>query len=107
MDIDKAVQKALDELKTQNVFMPHHENMVRQYLCMMYGAGFDLARKIRSHQREVIQMDRFGNVIATHPSAAEASRITKVYKTGIKDCCNGKINQAKGFHWKYNDRKSA
>ena len=103
MDIDKAVQKALDELKTQNSYLPIHENLVRQYLSMMYAIGYDEGRQKRATSHPILQLNKFGKPIDTFESAAAAERKTSVSATHIIKVCKGRAHTAGKYFWKYAD----
>lgn len=55
--------------------------------------------------KPVIQFSLLGDVIAYYPSIKEASITTKTHISVIIACCQGKINQSKGFIWMYNEDK--
>lgn len=51
--------------------------------------------------KKVNQKDMNGNIIATYPSAKEASRKTKFNQSHISECCRKEIRQYKGYIWEY------
>lgn len=50
--------------------------------------------------KPVLQYDLYGNLINNYSGASEASRMTKIDRSGISHCCKGKIKTAGGFIWK-------
>jgi group I intron endonuclease len=54
-----------------------------------------------SRKKLVYQYTLEGVLITTHPSAAEASRISGVSKTSITRCCREERKNGCGFIWKY------
>ena len=58
--------------------------------------------KIRPNiYKSVIQLDKNDNFIAKFSSLKEASETTKCYQPAISMWCKGKLNQTKGFKFKY------
>ena len=51
--------------------------------------------------KPVQQCDLRGNIIQVFGGAREASRVTGYCRSGIIDCCNGKLKQHKGYIWKF------
>jgi hypothetical protein len=51
--------------------------------------------------RDVVQIDKNGNIINEYSSLADASRKTKIEKNTIWLCCKGKKKSAGGFTWRY------
>lgn len=49
----------------------------------------------------VNQIDKYGNVVATYSSIAEASKAVNGYTSHITNCCKGRRNTHKGFSWRY------
>ena len=104
MDIEKAINKLTQELLKQRVVLPGHKNIIKKYLYMAHGVGYDQGRKIHSNQMPVIQLDRLGNELNHFPSAAQASRELKIDHTGIVNVCKGKQHTAGGYLWKYKNK---
>ena len=52
-------------------------------------------------ERPVQQFDKQGNLLATFPSTQEARRRTGIAQSSICACCNGRMNFAGGFVWRY------
>ena len=57
-------------------------------------------RKIGT-KKKVAQYSLEGKLLAVYDSASEASRITHIYRKGITDCCNGKIQSCKQYRWRF------
>ena len=51
--------------------------------------------------KPVQQCDLSGTIIQVFGGAREASRVTGHTMSGIINCCNGKLNQHKGYIWKF------
>lgn len=51
--------------------------------------------------KKVFQYDKSKNLINIWESTKEASRKTKINTGSISRCCNGKLNSAGGYIWKY------
>lgn len=49
----------------------------------------------------VIQLDLYGNIIATYESVKEAAELTGTNRTNLIKCCRGSRNKAGGFTWRY------
>ena len=64
-----------------------------------YGTGIE--RSIKDKCKKVVQYDLKGNYIETYKSMAEASKKTKIYKTGICRCCKNIRQSAGGYIWRY------
>jgi hypothetical protein len=48
------------------------------------------------------QYDLDGNFIKTFKSCLEASKVLKVNRISISNCCKNKLKSYKGFNWEYN-----
>ena len=55
-------------------------------------------------EKNVVQYSTKLEHINSFRSVKEASEITGVYYSGVSRCCNGKLNSAGGFIWKYKDQ---
>lgn len=53
------------------------------------------------HKRKVVRCDLSGKIIDEFESVTEASRITKINRSSIYNCCVKKANTAGGFVWNY------
>ena len=51
----------------------------------------------------VLQNDKEGNFVKEWPSTAEIERQLGYYQQNISACCNGKLQTAYGFIWKYKE----
>lgn len=51
--------------------------------------------------RKLQQFDLSGNLIKEWNTATEAAKTLDIAASGISYCCNGKVNQYKGFVWKF------
>lgn len=52
--------------------------------------------------KTVLQLDiNTGEVINEFPSTKEAARQLEIYQGSISQCCNGKLNTAYGYYWRY------
>ena len=55
--------------------------------------------------KSVLQLDKVtGEVIREWPSTKEVQRQLGYAHTSISQCCNGKLNQAYGFKWRYKEK---
>ena len=65
--------------------------------------GINVGERNPNYRRgkAVIQLDKNGNVIMEHQTAAEASRTTGINFDNIVACCNGKSPTASGYQWIY------
>lgn len=56
-----------------------------------------------SQSKPVLQFDKSGNFINEYPSVIEASRITRINRHDISQCCRGVYHHktAGGYLWKY------
>ena len=68
--------------------------------------NFPLARKNKINNpklsKPILQIDKVtGEVINEFPSTKEAERQLEIYQGNISSCCNGKLNTAGGFIWRY------
>lgn len=63
--------------------------------------GKDYEQKQNRRIKQVLQLDKQGNLIAEFPSGLQASKQTKINYVNINQCCNGKIPNAGGFVWKF------
>lgn len=103
MTVEDMTDKMIEELKQQNVLLPGHVGIMRRYLIMAHGVGFNNGTKSRSNQKPILQFDKKGNHITEYESAAQAARITKIQHSDINKVCKGKAHTAGGFIWKYKD----
>lgn len=55
----------------------------------------------KTHRGRTIVQLRDGAIIATFPTAAEASRITRTHSSNILSCCRGERPSAFGYEWRY------
>ena len=97
MTFDKAIQRIFTELRP----LEDEREILTQYFLMMYAIGFDAGNKVKSHQKIVLKMDKFGYVIDEYESAAQAARKNNAFATNITKVCRGIKNTHKGFHWRY------
>ena len=92
-----------DEIKINNS-VENLEWCDRSYNCS-YGKRKDLFRKKMMNHPSVSKIikcfDFKGNLIATYPSANEASRQTEIPATSIRACAEGHSTHAGGFKWEY------
>ena len=51
--------------------------------------------------KSVLQFDKEMNLIGEYLSIRDAERRTKVVRSNIIKCCNGKVKSAGGYIWKY------
>lgn len=58
-----------------------------------------------SCEKPVIQYTMSGEFVMHYNSATEAERQTGISRGGIQRCCIGKYKQAKGYIWKYDERR--
>lgn len=56
--------------------------------------------------RKIIQFDKSRNVVAEYFSTIEASELTKIKRSAIKECLNGRNKSCAGFIWEYADGAS-
>lgn len=52
-------------------------------------------------EREVLQLDENGNVIAKFPSISAAAKAVNVTSSAISQVCTGRAKRCKGYYWKY------
>lgn len=52
-------------------------------------------------QREVLQLDEDGNVLARFPSISAAAKAVNVTSSAISQVCTGRAKRCKGYYWKY------
>lgn len=55
----------------------------------------------KSHMKNVVQFDMYGNFISVFNSIKEASLITKTNYTSISNVCRGKNKSANGYKWRF------
>lgn len=60
---------------------------------------------MKTQARKVIQLDKQGNIIKIHDSAAQAGKETGIFSNSITNVCRHpeRNNSAGGFIWKYED----
>ena len=56
-----------------------------------------------TYPKKIKQFDKYGNLISTYSSIAEASRLTNVNRGGIISCLKNRYKQSGGFIWEYAD----
>lgn len=69
-----------------------------------YGCTHSLETKMKQsigRSVAVYQFDKLGSFIMEHVSAKEAQATTKVHRSAISCCCNGKRQFAGGFRWSF------
>lgn len=54
-----------------------------------------------NHKKKVFQYDLSGQLIKCWGSVKEAEDALQIIGTSISRCCNGKLNKAGGYIWKY------
>ena len=59
---------------------------------------------IKNHCVPVYQFDRNSNLVASYPSAKEASSVTGVNYKSIINCCSGVTKQAGGYIWRHKNQ---
>lgn len=109
MTIDEAIDKIIDEMQEQNLFPVIHVNLIKMYLYMASGIGFDKGNRVKSHEKPVIQLDKNGIYVQRYDSATIAGRRNNTCATNITKVCRGVKHQHKGYIWKYehNERNIA
>lgn len=65
--------------------------------------GVDTGLTKATNEAPVLQYNSKGKFIKEYKSISEASRQTKINKTSISNCCNGKTKMAGNFVWKHKD----
>lgn len=58
-------------------------------------------RVAEARSKQVKQLDKRGNLLATYPSMREAERRTGIAASHIAKCCLGRRKSAGGYVWKY------
>lgn len=101
MDQSETSEKAWEHGKEQKLFFEGRKQEYIELFDQVYAMGFDKGRKIMSHSKKVMQLDKYGNVIKEYDSVTDASRTTKIDKSNISKVCRGISNEAGGFHWRY------
>ena len=68
----------------------------------------EIETQINTHpsRKEVQQIDKEGNVIATFQSERDAERVTGICHNNICDCLKGRRKSAGGYFWKYSTHLS-
>lgn len=98
-------QKVLFELEILGLSNEKVEDVLWEYLKMVYAAGYDEGRLQRTKRRAVIQMDMQGKPIKIWDCAKTAARHLDMNESTIRKAALGKINSGKtaGFKWKFVD----
>lgn len=78
------------------------ENMIHNFKNLGYKGG--CAGKFGKNNPKakiIIQLNKYGEIIAEFYGTIDAQRKTGIYYVNIWQCCNGKRKSAGGFQWKY------
>lgn len=65
-----------------------------------------IAKTLINHpekSKQVEQLDKHGNLLATYPSINEAERLTRTNHSHICECCQGKLKSTGGYVWRYKE----
>lgn len=54
-----------------------------------------------NRRKTLYQLDKEGNLICVFCNSYEAQEVTKINRSNISACCNGRLNQAGGYIWRY------
>jgi hypothetical protein len=76
--------------------------LFRQYVDMIYGAGFDEGRAQQAHRKPVLELKN-GIVIKKWPSLVSAVRKLDVSKRAIEYAIEGKSKSCNGSQWAWED----
>ena len=101
MDLSLVVSLILNDLENRGVIKSKDTNTVRDNIIYAISAGYDYGRTVTKARRQVAKMDKYGNVIATYLSSADAGRKNRVRGKHIAKACRGEQIKAYGFYWKY------
>ena len=100
METNTAIDKIAQEMLEANIVLNDSEPL-RMYLGMIMSIGYNNGLKVSGGNRPVSQYDKNGNYLASFVSSASAGKLTGIYKSGINDCCRGKLKSAGGYVWKF------
>jgi hypothetical protein len=64
-------------------------------------ANTDYKARDKKLKKPILQYDKQGNFIKEWPSTKDAGVTLKLHKSGITNCCKGKLKSCGGFIWEY------
>ena len=97
MTFDESIKRIFKELRP----VKSERLVLKMYFMMMYSIGFDAGIRVKSHQKTVLKMDKYGYILEEYESAVQAARKNNAFATNITKVCRGIKNTHKGFHWRY------
>lgn len=62
-----------------------------------------MIEKMSLYKKKVLQFNLQGDYITSYDGLSEAEEKTGIKKTGISQCCIGKLHTCGGFKWKYDE----
>lgn len=104
--------KKISEANSKRIIPPHirerisnfHKgNTYRRGKTMSEEAKIKLSESQSTKKKKVQQFTLDGELIQTFESIRSAAKSLDKCKTGIVDCCNGKLRKSYGFVWKFLD----
>lgn len=98
------IKRILTELITAEIVTDINYDLVQMYLQQTYGAGFDEGRQQKTRRKSVAQYTMDGKLIKIHDSVLIASRVVKIYCTGITRALDNPNKSAAGYIWRSTDK---
>ena len=102
MTPETVISKVINEMLQQQIITRGNIPKTRRYLFMVYTIGFDSGRTFSSRAKQVIELNKYGNIVSgPYNSAAEAGRKSGINSALITRVCRGGKNKTHGKYWKY------
>ena len=102
MNQEDTVDKVFDEMINRGMIIPKYHFVYLRLLYLVFAAGFDCGRLLKSHRKPVLQLDKFGNTIKEFVSATHAAaQFKNTDKSSISRAVLGKQQKAGGYRWKF------
>jgi hypothetical protein len=104
MNPSRLVQKLTDEI-VNKFRLPKNicYAFIKKRITWAFVAGWELGRKVGKRSKPVIQLDKYGKVVAIFAGLRNAARAVHGDKSHINKVIHGKKHSCKGYFWRVID----
>ena len=101
MNIDIVVNKRIQELADSKQFTIEQLEIIREQVAIAIEQGYGIGRMYNPRFKQVVEINKYGKIVETFDSAAQAGRIYSIAPQNISAICLGKEATAKGRKFRF------
>jgi hypothetical protein len=91
----------IQELLDSGSYTAEQLNEIHDVCIKVFGVGYDVGRLENPRWKQVLQLDKFGNVVEEYPSVKNAADKTGIARESIKRVVHGERHKAGGYMWRF------